>query len=246
MNKLFYTLSILLGILAASCGKDNDDAPSRQIKLKSITSGNSSYSYTYGPDGKILAETHAESGNPVTTTSFTGFDAEGRLTDVTIDYTTGRDMKLKQTYTGEKKSRIEYSYADDGSLVFYMTIEYPANNIAIVKNYSGAGVFRYRNEYFFSNKGNMEEEKYYNTSGVNEFIYSYTNYDSKNTISNLLPAGYGTIEFRKNNFQNYQQLNVGTNAATVISYTYEYNAEGYPVKRTSNTGNVTTYEFSYQ
>ncbi len=103
----------------------------------------------------------------------------------------------------------------------------------------------------YNNKGNLVKSSMYNSSGILEQTTEYE-YDDK--INGLMPILFAAPEFvvyhqylfSKNNVTKYTSRSKDGNVH-ISTYTYEYNAESLPIKKTVTTdaGYVYEYKFEY-
>jgi len=259
MPKLFYTLSILLVLLSASCKKDKEGTPEQKhIQLSKITTGGGGYyGYEYDANGRMQKQIVYNSSLAATTTWMFTYDAGGRLTGYTQDYTRPEndDYKYVLSYTAngdiEKIVRSEAG----GSVTNSYKYTYSANGMALEQQ-DDAGAPQYKNEYVF-NTGtkNIKEVKGYSyTSGEwqLQFHVVIENYDNKKSQYSLFPKGIiyapQLLEFftAMPFINNPLLVRDGTRPSYTANFTYEYNSDGYPTRCTFSDGaDPTTHEYQY-
>ena len=235
--KIIFVL-ILTSILIISCSKDDTlETPlkpeiRRNLLLKWSDSDDGLIStYTYDDSNKLINyKLNGNASNSPRNYNFM-YNTDGTL-DQLINASDGSILE-KYTYNSEKK----LIKKEGGQNVYQFTY----NGNEVTQNYrflvTNTG---WREVYIYDAKGNKTEVKSYtnasdaNPSGIYSGIIKYT-YDDKNNSFSSLPFAF-MFPSSVNNIQTEQYNNNGASANT-----YEYNADNYPVKRTS--GYVRTYEY---
>jgi YD repeat-containing protein len=240
---------ILIPFFFIACKKSDTPAPAalKTYLTKTNHSALGIFTYTYDANNKLLTEVYASNGsNPSYTNSFTGYDAQGRVTEFITDYTAAANPDIKTVVrfnAGGKIDSMFFSLLSGGPVTDYSIYTYPAGK-QIEKNYNNANVLSSSYEHTFSVDGkNVIETKTYNAAAVLRSTWVYSNYDTKKNNDLLLPYGYYPNPVSENNFQNFTNTNHITSGVTSSSRTYEYNSDGYVTKRTSSTGSITLFEY---
>ena len=230
---------ILVSILIVSCSKD--DTPETPLKpdlrknllLKWSDSDDGLVgTYTYDNSNKVINfKLNGNVSNAPRNYNFI-YNADGTL-DKLLNAVDGTVIE-KYTYNGDKK----LIKKEDSQNVHQYT--YTGNEVT--DNYrSLATNSGWRQVYTYNSNGNLGQIKTYsNTSdasplGTYSGVSKYT-YDDKINASSSLPFVYMFPGSMVNNVKTNQYNN---DAPT--TNTYEYNADNYPVKRTSDY--VKTYEY---
>lgn len=240
--KTIKILSIaLFAIMLFSCSKDDDSVatePTHRNLLLEVEDDFSKTVYQYDSNFRIISQETFYDGSSSGITQYT-YDSQGKLKRIAD---TGR--RVEYAYIGDKLDNIK-TYQDFGSgeqLTGTESYIYGANQIT--EHYvSGFSSTRYRRVYSFDAvSGNITELNVFLTTpddNVGTFAtkVTYSNYDNKKSPFSDLPFM---------NFPAKQNNNAGkiqTDSETPYIYTYEYNADGYPTKRTRNTGSIETYQY---
>lgn len=256
MKKEFLFVVTMLLLLTTACKKKDNPPPTPPAPQKTrVVKADFSavagvYTYTYNAAGNIATETFTSTttGNPSRVITFTNYDLLGRITEYVTDFNdvSITDSKSIISYNSNGKiERLVYFDFPSGVSAGYTAMEYTGLKV-IVKRYSLANAFLGSTEYTLTSDGNnIAEQKNYNAANVLQATTTFSNYDNKNTYESLLPAGYFTVPVSKNNFQTLSRTNNVTGAVTTFTATFEYNADGYPTKRTFGSG-VSTYEYTKQ
>ncbi|XVJ66043.1 MAG: hypothetical protein HEQ40_07740 [Lacibacter sp.] len=244
-------------IIVTSCKKkDNPAAPApapqktRLVKAD-FTSVAGVFAYTYNSNGHIASEnfTATTTGNFSRTVTYSNYDLQGRVTEYTVDINDPAfvDSKTVISYSSNgRPERFIYFDLPSGANAGFTTFEYSGLKV-IVKRYSSTNTLQGTTEYTYTTDGNnLAEMKVFNAAGVLISTTAYSNYDTKNTYESLLPAGSLSAPLSKNNFQALSRTVHSTGAVTNFTVTFEYNADGYPTKRTLSSGAVSTYEYTKQ
>jgi hypothetical protein len=257
MKKYLFAFISFSVIIITSCKKkDNPAAPPptpQKIRLvkADFTSVAGVFTYNYNSSGFITSEnfTGTTTGNPSRTITYSNYDIQGRVTEYIVDINdpSYADSKTVISYNSNgKPERFIYINLPSGTNAGYTTLEYSGLKV-FVKNYSATNTLQNTTEYTYTTDGNnVAESKVFNAAGVLISTTAYSNYDTKNTYELLLPFGTLSAPLSKNNFLAFSRTVHSTGAVTNVTVTFEYNADGYPTKRTLSSGPVSTYEYSKQ
>lgn len=246
MKSIKFVISIILIAIIFSCSKDDDNGSNVELQTllkKSITNSQTT-TYTY--DGNNRATRFdAVFTNPVSNYSgFYTYNNSGQVSEVLYDTeSSADDTKNVYFYNGSGQiTKIEtylvsggVSTLDSKSEAIYTTPE----KISVYKTPSGE-VPHLSVEYFLDTNGNTTSQLSYTPEGFLIVTTENSDFDTMHISSRSLP-----ITSFVRNVNNYGTVTVTpTGGSTSIStYTYEYNSDGYPTKRTTNTGSITTNEY---
>lgn len=125
-----------------------------------------------------------------------------------------------------------YTYDDDNRLIsYYVDFANPTNNYTASYTYNSSGL---------DPNGNTTSQLAYDEGGTVTVTTENSDFDDKYTSNRSLPR----TSFVKN-VNNYRTVTITIEGGSpdVGTYTYEYNSDSYPNKRTANTGNIATYEY---
>jgi len=259
MKKVVLFLSIMAGMTA--CKKDNapaDKPAPKNTYLKSevidVFNGTTTYTlsstYTYDSQNRVsgIVETSTNTSiSPNRSSTNFVYNSKGKLESFQGQYISG-GTTYAYKYT--------YIYTDAG-IVQEMTTTNLATNIITQRNtyeYTNNGlIYRFvqpsgtvsQTSIFTFNKDNVAQIEYKNQSGTTVSIQNYAGYDTK---PNPLQMKWASIPDKLrsvNNCTTETRTITSTGVATTAQYSYEYNADGYPTKRTDNASGRTaiwTYE----
>ncbi len=253
MKTLKNTIAILIFIFMASCSKDNEpkQEPVQEIKenrlLKEIND-KTTKTFQYNNSGQLIKITELGQvdafGITQSITSYT-YNFEGKISVkieefagsasavFTYNYYYGLDGKLG--YIAVRRKLGAASFQDFADLVYDFT------TTNVIKE---TDTFNQKATIVNILNGNVTGTSYYtnvtsiNPNGILNYTNLYSNYDNKKTSYDYfsLKILYNFPFTSKNNEGRYESSGVD------INYTYEYNSDGYPTKRTA--GNVvTTFEY---
>lgn len=258
MKQVMYFITLSMLVLAiGACKKDKNDPPPPPPKVTLLVKEDFGFGvnqYTYDGNNRMISVTYTDattaSNNNVIT--ITKYDDKGRVQEANIDNANGsladtkevnifsadgklerKDIYVKGT-TGETlSSQIIYTYNGDKVDITRKTISTGA-----VLNYQG---------YTIDANGNAIQFRGFNAiTGVAVTVNEYTSFDDKKNAYANIPRGW--YEFSsKNNYLALKQTNLTTGAVLNRTFTYEYDADGFPTKRTTLGGTTTpvvtyTYE----
>lgn len=243
----FILATTLLLIWFASCSSDDngDGQPLQTLLSKRITS-TETISYTYDNNNRATGYTTENIGPENNYTATYMYNSSGQLVEVIYNPANSiEDTKVVYSYNNNGQiSTIETSYVS-GSLSSPVS-KYEADYSTVGKvsvytfTMAGTGTPYLSTEYYLDVNGNIESQLSYGASGLLIVTTENSGYDDKKTASASLPD-----EDFVRNVNNYGTVTVTPTGGTpsVSTFTYEYNDDGYPTKRTSNAGSVVTYEY---
>ncbi|MFD2922141.1 hypothetical protein ACFS6H_20645 [Terrimonas rubra] len=236
---LFFSITFL-----PSCKKDKDTPAAKKVMMtKTITTkpGQAPFTiiYNYDAAGQLVSYKY----DNITVTTITR-NANGQVTKTTdANATTGVIVGgVNFYYDAAGKCIKRESLSSSGSVTFYYTFTYQSN-MFVSKQYNPAGsAGEYFESYYTADGKNIQSRKLYTNTGTLKSIYTYQ-YDTKygtelampfSDISPIVPTANNVIAYTSS---------IVPGATTNYSYTYAYNNDGYPVKRVSNDGTETTFEY---
>lgn len=257
MNKpmkhlLIFLCCTLLGV--TSCQKEEQKKKEKKVLLTKITRPDSSITYTYDETGRLTTALYQTEIGSYTAT-YTDYNHEGWLTSYVIDFAEDEetDLHCKNTFDQQGRLvRVDQYRLDGGDLINYALIEY-AEDLVTRKHYDGSSSLIMTDKFFLTEDGkNVAKRVFYNgDETVPTTTTTYPDYDDKRNPSALLPAGYNpwNLELSLNNLSAAIWVTKSVPAGTGVhyAYTYEYNADGYPVT-SSRTSEFSTriQQYEYQ
>jgi len=230
-----------------SC-KKNDSPAVATVKtyVSKITySSVGTYDYTYDDQGRLQQEVYSGNAfNPATTTYFTAYDAQGRITQTTTYYPAGTYAQVKSvlTYNGSGNLTRTDSYPYGSTVANQYTLFTYSTNKITLAYFNGAGASQGSTEYTLSADGkNITGTKGFTAAGAVSYESIYT-FDTHICPDQLFPVGYAYSPVQNsNNWLTRAQTISGT--TTNLTFTYEYNSDGYVTKRTASSGSTSIYEY---
>ena len=238
----------LIAALSFSCGKDDGDPEPTELQTclsKTITSS-STTTFHYDENNRAISSEVEFSSSPLNNySSAYTYNSSGQLTEWLITNTTSTRTKLLYFYNSSGQiSKIEtYLVSPDGTstpdretVASYAT---PGKIRVLTTPFGGSSYLE--TDYFIDAKGNIIKQQTYSPAGMMTTTSEYRSFDDKNSPSLSTPR----TSFARN-VNNYLDVTItshDTGGVSTGTYTYEYNPEGYPTKRTTNTGSITTYEY---
>ena len=241
MKKLIFAcLAFSLAFTACKKNKDVIEPAHQNLVTKRTDNDGLTFTYTYDASNKMIAYTQsANPSNAPRNYTFT-YNTNGSLAEF---FESISQNKGKYTYNTDGTVNTQKEYSVSGAtetLVNTYTFTYVAG--VVIQNYiyapTGNG---WRQEYKYNANGNLIEVKSYTTTPANPAgtysgVVTYGNYDTKNTPGSSFPAAFS--------FPGYGKNNVGSIVYSfgTVNYTYEYNADGYPIKRIDGTS-ISIYEY---
>ena len=243
MKKLVF-LSFALSLFFTACKKNKDDIePAHQnLLLKRTDSDGLIFAYTYDASNKMTGYTrNSNAYNPAQIYTFT-YNSNGSLATY---FESNSSVRGIYTYNsdGTLANRKEYTVAGAvETLVNTYTYTYAAGITTQAYVYAPTGN-GFRDEYKYDAKGNVVEQKSYsnttaaNPAGTFAGTITNSNYDDKNNPNASYPSAFLFPGSAINNSGILAYSTGGTG-----TYIYEYNADGYPTKRTQST-EISLYEY---
>ncbi|MEO7047777.1 MAG: hypothetical protein ABI091_20940 [Ferruginibacter sp.] len=243
MKKLMF-LSLALSLVFTACKKSKNEADNthQNLLVKRTDSDGLIFIYAYDANNRMTSYTrNSNPYNPAQNYTFT-YNSNGSLAEY---FESNNHIKGKCTYNanGTIANKKEYSVSGTvETLVNNYTYAYAGGITTESYVYSGTGN-GFRNEYKYDVNGNNIEEKAYSNTTTADPLGTFSgtitnaNYDAKKNPNSSYPSAFLFPGSAKNN-SGALVYNPGGSE----TYSYEYNADGYPTKKTSVTG-VTNYEY---
>lgn len=250
MKNLFSILSIvfLTSICLISCKKDiKEQEKTVKILLSKTTTSSTITTYDYDENGNIIEAYLDYFSSPINNISYVyTYVSNNQLKEylITPDDTIRNVLKFKYNYNGDGKvSKISSFIVKDGEEDIYEMQEatYSSEKISInITKYVDATTYL-SVEYYLDSKGNLYQQKTFRPNGDEWIITEYPTYDDKSTSSTSTVKT--SFYSNKNNYLSVKITDLETGNISEGTYTYEYNEDGYPTKRTTDTGVITDYEY---
>ncbi|GEP51560.1 hypothetical protein FNO01nite_22320 [Flavobacterium noncentrifugens] len=242
MKTTFYTALLLLFIGFSSCSSDDDNAQKQPethanllTKINDVTEGLVT-TIAYDSSNKMISfDRTANDFNPETHLTFT-YDAAGLLSEMVAG-----TAITKYFYNAEGKlTKTEQS--NSGTIYSVHQFVYAGSKVTDNYNYAPTNQ-GWKEIYTFENGNVTQVESYSATSAANpngtyEGTFHRSNYDGKPAVKSSMPWQF--------QFPDVSANNVGTSqycTTCVSNFVYEYNADGYPTKRTENGTATVLYEY---
>jgi YD repeat-containing protein len=253
-NILKKLILLSLSILAVSCSKD-DNYVAKENRLLTETNEISTKTFSYNSDNKLSKITDVGDvdnyGSTQAITSF-GYDSNGNMTLKTIEYSGNVSYGISYAYAYNSDGQItslSVSHASangSNSFISYSTFSYTNDSKITETLHTTDGeyndiitllVYNYSSSFNLIDLSTYTNVSSTNPNGQLSSTSLYSNYDTKKTpyssLNVLLDFSYAS----KNNVGKYDISN------SSITYTYEYNADGYPTKKIASNNNVTTFTY---
>lgn len=241
-------VTAMLCILLVSCTKKKGPPPGsvpQTLLVKTVTNTQTT-NYEYGADNRVTKFTAVF---PDPANNYSGiytYNPSGQLTEIFYDSDATDDTKNIYTYDGSGRiatvetyvisggvaqpdSKVEADYSTPGKISVYTTRLGETPYLSVV--------------YFLDAKGNIARQLSYNPSGLLTVTTENSDFDDKHAANLSIPrSGFAR------NSNNYRKVvvTVPGGSPSTATYAYEYNPDGYPTKRTTNTGGVISYEYLKQ
>jgi hypothetical protein len=258
MNKNQLTLAfLLLSLIFISCG--DDTTPTRKTTYRPLRIEEVAYKreLIYNQEGqitKVVSESQMPDNEKISTVQEFNYSVENKIATLLIDnerlfqytYEEGRIVKTEETVKGIPSYRYIFTYRTDGMIKEMHTYKYEG---------SGAKLMGKIN-YAFDPDGNISSVKEFSFQDPGyslEMIYEYDRYDNFTSADShfdfhTLNTG---LQLHKNNPGRMVSKNKNGVAFSIEDYVYDYNVNGYPVKREStitllhigSTGSYITHYF---
>jgi hypothetical protein len=246
--------AILLLILAVSaCKKDKNDPPPKVTLLMKEEYSFGAFQYTYDGSNRLLSAAYndlADAGNNYLSTII-GYDDKNRITGINTDYarSSTNDTRESILYNGEGKIERKEIYAKTTTgetLSAQFLYTYTGDKVDVTRKNVLSGAVQNFQGYTFNAAGNAIQFRSFNAiTGAAVTVADYTNFDDKKGIYTNMPKGWGDFS-SKNNYGALAQTALATGAVLNRTFTYEYDADGFPTKRTTLGGTspvVATYMY---
>lgn len=239
----------ILSLFSISCSKDDESAPeqTKPTYLLTKSTNDLGYSnYTYDANDKLSTVEHINPGFSNYKTTFF-YNSNGKLEE-TLEVSTGgafpSSSKTKVTYIYDAENRLiekKYFQTSDNSPTQYDYVrshffEYNGNSVIQKIVDKGNSLPSNRYVFDFNTNGNVSKYTSYNQidannpKGLINFSIVYV-YDDKMNVETSFPAESLFPLINKNNIIKLTQTN-SSGEATIVDIIYEYNQDGYPIKRT--------------
>jgi len=243
MKKLL-VVCLAFAFVVISCKKSKDDAAEpAHINLLTKRTDNDGliFNFTYDANNRMATWVrNSNAYNGPQNISFT-YNANGTLAQF---FDSQSSRKTKYTYNADASVSTQKTYSVSGATeTLNDTYTYTYAPAAVTENYVQASTGNgFRQEYKYDTNGNLTEVKSYNTTPANPAgtysgVVTYSGYDAKPSYNSSTPAAFLFPTSIKNNVGNIVYP-FGTGI-----YTYEYNADGYPIKKSENGTLVSTFEY---
>ncbi len=250
-NILFAAVVFVISAVAGGCKKKNQSPDNRKTYLKKEVYSFGSVAYSYNAEGKLLRTDYTDNSSAANNYSITitKYTAAGLIEELLADYTgTSNDKKGVYTYNadGTVSKAMTYRLLPAGEILeTEYNYTYTSGRIIYSIRNLSTGAIIPQQETWKNIDDNITQVKYYGINGALVETRDYTAYDNKRSPFETVPVVMSGIN-SKSNPLSFTRVVVSPASTAAISYTYEYNGDGYPVKRTSSSGAVATYEYIKQ
>lgn len=253
-QKLFFIITGLCVISFFSCRKNDTPVQTKTLLIKAAYQ---SYTdeYNYESGGTLINTFRRFSSSPgdLGIISITKYDNKGRVEESIFTFPSGSVVRSVNIYNanGKKEQEDQYTRTNNGEVLSWQYFYTYTGNTVLVrrKNISNGTTLNYY-ELTYDNTGNIAVYKIYNSSSGSLIQQQeYSDFDGKKEANSLLPEGFSEIVFK----ENYRSVKItsynangSVNSVNNFTYTYEYDADGYPTKRTTIGGNspsIITYSY---
>lgn len=237
----------MITVIMASCKKDHQNTGATQTHQYYLTS--------FSIDKEYRADFIWDQTRKLTTTNM--YDADGQLTNSMSYYYNSNNQIVRMEEkedTGSISAYITYEYADTIMTCRYFLPSsgqfketdkfiYHLNSKGLpswMQDYTNPAAYTLSETqyYKYDQNGNAIQEDSYDAQGKH-YSWGYISYDTKNSMFAHFPKALPNffIELMPNNMLQYNRTEDGDQSST--SYSYTYNADGYPVGGTSNGAQMT-------
>lgn len=249
----------ILSLFSISCSSDNESTPepNKPTYLLTKTTNDLGYStYTYDANNKLSTVEHINPGFTNYKTTFF-YNSNGKLEE-TLEVSTGgafpSSIKTKMTYIYDAQNKLiekKYFQTSDSSPTQYDYVrsyffEYNGNSVIQKVVDKGNSLPSNRYVFDFNTNGNVLKYTSYNQidannpNGLINFSIVYV-YDDKMNVETSFPEESFFPFVTKNNAIKFTKTDQ-SGTPTITDIAYEYNQDGYPIKRTMS-GQSYTYEW---
>lgn len=250
----------ILSLFSISCSSDDESAPeqTKPTYLLTKTTNNLGYStYTYDANNKVSTVEHINPGFSNYKTTFF-YNSNGKLEE-TLEVSTGgafpSSTKRRVTYSYDVQNRLterksfqtSYDFPSQYDYVRGYFFEYNGNTVIQKEMEKGKSFPSSRYVLDLNSDGNVLKYTSYdqmdanNPNGLISFSIVYA-YDDKINVETSFPPESSFPFFNKNNAIKYTKTDQ-SGTQTITDITYEYNEDGYPVKRTVSGQGTNTFEW---
>jgi hypothetical protein len=251
----------ILSLFSISCSKDDESAPEQEptkpTYLLTKSTNDLGYSnYTYDANNKLSTVEHINPGFTNYKTTFF-YNSNGKLEE-TLEVSTGgafpSSTKSKVTYIYDAQNRLiekkhfqtSYDFPTQYDYVRSYFFEYNGNSVIQKVVDKGNSLPSNRYVFDFDTNGNILKYTSYNQidannpNGLINFSTVYV-FDDKVNVESSFPTESLFPFLTKNNPIKYTQTDQ-SGTPTITDIAYEYNQDGYPIKRTVS-GQAYTFEW---
>ncbi|WP_018628133.1 hypothetical protein [Niabella aurantiaca] len=243
-NPKFPILVTVFILLAAGCKKDKTQPSVPQTLLTKFTTATSVSTYSYDEQNRATQMSYSNDNPALNYTGNYTYNSSGTLEDFLYDYP-GSAVDYKYSYfynTNGQLTKIEVYRLGDGIATMESKTEADYSTPGKVSSYLtlSGGERKLVTEFYLNAKGNIIRQLSYSIEGELQATTENADFDDNHVASESLPK---TAYARSvNNYQKVTVKNPGHSPST-NTYTYEYNSDGYPTKRTTSAGVIYTYEY---
>lgn len=263
--KTLKTLSILFAfaLLISSCSKSEDGSTQPTYLLSKISYKKSSETTVllYNSNNKLISvESDLKGAFHYLTTIV--YNSNGQIYETLQTPAPGGSGLEKTTYIYNADNKIiekkYFTTAIDAPNDFKYTssdfYEYNGNTIESKRKIKTDNFFSRRSIYNLDSNKNVTNATFYKnmTEANPQGIISYSTnfeYDTKSNYLKSLPSEYMILTsytFPIINNNNYTKATTPQNSTTVSNLVYEYNSDGYPIKRTTDESENSITMFEYK
>jgi hypothetical protein len=244
MKKIFFALIISKALI--SCNKIAEVKPIQKNLLVKINDQRNGLFTKFEYDGEnrlVKMSRNANANNPTLNLSFT-YNTNGTLNEY-FDKDSETKNRLLYNQNGTIKGKEKYEIRNGNEIVLNKyTYSYANGKVTELYLFTPTNV-SWKQIYNYDTKNNLTEIESFsdinpkNPSGTSSGKIFYGSFDSKNHHYSTLPPEF----FFPNKFVNNIGFEQYGESATKYKYTYEYNADGYPLKKIGANGEADIFEY---